>query len=126
MESKICTSIEQSKKLIELGIDISTADMYYSKHFLKNYYSPIPLIGICSVIPDQIPAWSLVALRSLLPSVLEFNGETYLFDSYNTSDRVWVYQYAALNGSILFYYKSTCEVDACYKMIVNLDEQKLL
>jgi len=27
--SKICTSIEQSKKLIELGIDVNTADMYY-------------------------------------------------------------------------------------------------
>jgi len=25
--NKICTSIEQSKKLIELGIDINTADM---------------------------------------------------------------------------------------------------
>ena len=27
--NKICTSIEQSKKLIELGIDVNTADMYY-------------------------------------------------------------------------------------------------
>lgn len=27
--NKICTSIEQSKKLIELGIDINTADMFW-------------------------------------------------------------------------------------------------
>lgn len=27
--SKICTSIEQSKKLIELAVDIGTADMCY-------------------------------------------------------------------------------------------------
>lgn len=26
---KICTTIEQSKKLIELGIDTETADMFY-------------------------------------------------------------------------------------------------
>lgn len=27
--NKICTSIEQSKKLMELGINIKIADMYY-------------------------------------------------------------------------------------------------
>jgi hypothetical protein len=27
--NKICTSIEQSKKLIELGIDVNTADMFW-------------------------------------------------------------------------------------------------
>ena len=26
---KICASQEQSKKLIELGVDVNTADMYY-------------------------------------------------------------------------------------------------
>lgn len=28
--NKICTSIEQSKKLIELGIDVNTADMFWN------------------------------------------------------------------------------------------------
>lgn len=27
--NKICTNIEQSKKLIELGIDVNTADMFW-------------------------------------------------------------------------------------------------
>lgn len=27
--NKICTNLEQSKKLIELGIDVNTADMCY-------------------------------------------------------------------------------------------------
>ena len=27
--NKICTSLEQSKKLVELGIDVNTADMRY-------------------------------------------------------------------------------------------------
>jgi hypothetical protein len=27
--NKICTSIEQSKKLIELGLDVNTADMFW-------------------------------------------------------------------------------------------------
>lgn len=33
--NKICTSIEQSRKLIELGIDINTADMIYHKYVDK-------------------------------------------------------------------------------------------
>ncbi len=28
--SKICTSLEQSKRLIELGIDVKTADMFWA------------------------------------------------------------------------------------------------
>ena len=28
--NNICTSIEQSQKLIELGIDVNTADMYHA------------------------------------------------------------------------------------------------
>lgn len=27
--NKICTSLEQSKKLVELGLDLNTADMCY-------------------------------------------------------------------------------------------------
>jgi hypothetical protein len=34
--NKICTSIEQSKKLLELGIDVNTADMYYQKVLPKS------------------------------------------------------------------------------------------
>lgn len=33
---KICTSIEQSKKLIEFGIDVNTADMYIGNYISKS------------------------------------------------------------------------------------------
>ena len=35
--NKICTSIEQSKKLIELGIDIDTADMFWKNGVSDKY-----------------------------------------------------------------------------------------
>lgn len=62
--NKICTSIEQSKKLIELGIDINTADMYWS---LTNQNHP-PVIGkYCAEYGGmQLPAWSLSALMELM------------------------------------------------------------
>ena len=34
--NNICTSVEQSQKLIELGIDVNTADMYYFT-IIRNY-----------------------------------------------------------------------------------------
>ena len=34
--NKICTSFKQSKKLIELGTDVNTADMHYSTWTILN------------------------------------------------------------------------------------------
>lgn len=63
--SKICTSQEQSKKLVELGIDVNTADMYYD----CNSYciQSKPEIAIGTVWSKDIPAWSLTALLKLIP-----------------------------------------------------------
>ena len=37
MNKDLCTSVEQSQKLIELGIDINTADMHYYKDSFGYY-----------------------------------------------------------------------------------------
>lgn len=55
--NKICTSIEQSKKLIELGIDVNTADMCW-----QNNEFPIGFND-----DDAFPAWSLSILFKMLP-----------------------------------------------------------
>ena len=61
--NNICTSLEQSKKLIELGIDVYTADMFY-----PNAPSPVPCVDDGNPKGDvYIPAWSLTALFDLLP-----------------------------------------------------------
>ena len=64
---KAYTDLEQSRKLAEI-LPIESADMYYSKHSLENYYSPIPLIGKYSNIRNDIPCWSLAALLKLIPN----------------------------------------------------------
>ena len=61
--NKICTTIEQSKKLIELGIDVNTADMYWWTHS-KRYYRAAMDDGDFNKESDT-PAWSLTALLSL-------------------------------------------------------------
>ena len=78
--NKICTSIEQSKKLIELGIDVNTADMCWTNHLFNAFLSSW---RIESTPPQEYknlldrfvvrgyliePAWSLSALFDLFPN----------------------------------------------------------
>lgn len=63
MEHKIATSVEQSKKLLELGIDKNTSDMYY-------WCGEDLRIGGRKAQDDDydVPAWSLTALLEMLPN----------------------------------------------------------
>lgn len=73
--SKICTMREQSQKLIELGIDANTADMWYDVG-LGTYPSNIPQVKFNN--DDKFidcyylyPAWSLTALLGLMPKLYD-------------------------------------------------------
>lgn len=72
--NKICTSIEQSQKLIELGIDTSTADMCWCSRKLQwgeinETIIAYPMLHNQekSVYFKYSPAWSLTSLFSMLP-----------------------------------------------------------
>ncbi len=74
--NKICTTIEQSKKLMELGIDVNTADMYYGYDYnspIGGYEEDAQIIPQSesdqhfSLFPEDIPAWSLNVLLELMP-----------------------------------------------------------
>ena len=77
--NKICTSIEQSRKLIELGLPVDTADMWWNIDIVDKFgidsYSDIP--SCCNVSDTDIPAWSLSALFELLPSAFKSNSRHY-------------------------------------------------
>lgn len=62
--SQIATTIEQSKRMIDTGIDIEeSADFYYdSKGYLQWRGDPV-LFQIASF---QVPAWSLSALWQMV------------------------------------------------------------
>ena len=63
--NKICTDINQSKKLIELGIDVNTADMYWWSTSLR-YYIEAMDDGDFNEAEGHVPAWSLTALLKLM------------------------------------------------------------
>ena len=88
--SSICTSLEQSKRLLELGLKKETADMVlcepfdYEKRKYSDGYTKIVLEegeGFCK---EDIPAWSLHRLLCLYNChSLEFMGEKEIASAYD-------------------------------------------
>lgn len=102
--SKICTSQEQSKKLVELGIDVNTADMYYDCNSYGIQGKPEVAIG--TVWSKDIPAWSLIALLGVMkePELVRNSEGKWLI-------RVWYHNYPYSKGG----YDNP--VDAAFEMI---------
>lgn len=132
--NKICTSIEQSKKLIELGIDIKTSDMYYSYDYNINEYDDdaqiIPQSELgqhFSLFPEDIPAWSLSALLNYLREIDYFPEID--VDEFEVTMRINYYNedearpLAPIHNITV---KAESFIDACYEMIITLNELKLL
>ena len=135
---KSYTDITQSKKLIELGIDINTADMWWNteKHypeFVKTYREHL------GEQISPIPVWSLAALIDVLPNEIstgENFADKYQIDirKYDWEDGTIWYQIAYGNdrGSSGEWHDmiNTGEkeniIDCCYQMIVRLKEKDLL
>lgn len=77
-KSQICTTREQSERLLALGLKKETADMWYP-HFAKT--CPIPLIDEV-LTTDDIPAWSLGRLIEMLPSPIPISEDLPTFHHY--------------------------------------------
>ena len=134
---KSYTTLEQSKKLAEI-LPIESADMEFM--FLKTdgtMVSNVPFLKEETDEPDcsykLVPCWSLAALLDILPPYLfEFERGIDLNVYPNLNGRGWHCSYIPncienmktdkfkliTSGDIL--------VDACYEMIIKLNEQKFL
>ena len=120
--NRICTSQEQSQKLIKLGIDVNTADMYYDVNSYGIQGKPEVAVG--KVWSKDIPAWSLTALLSVLPSVITREGKRMFL----TLEKAGAYNLYYKSPDRLDELWETKEdvVDACYEMIIHLNELKML
>ena len=124
--TKICTSLDQSKKLIELGIDVSTADMYWWNNTEEKRYEPSVIdYGFSDM---DISAWSLNALLELMPKNESLtidlclggsNGMEHTFDWFCTCDENEdPYDYKTFH--------SDNPIDAAFEMICWLKENNKL
>jgi len=117
MENKICTSVEQSKRLIDLGLDPKTADMYYINgenltlgSWEENEHDW-----------DDVPAWSLGSFLNLMPEIKTEHGimQPYLVGGAGTRFKFMCFYkitYNTLN------YENP--LDAAYEMVCWLLENK--
>lgn len=79
---KICSDIEQYQKLVNAGIDPSTADMYW--YMIDQAFIPEVNLNAGYKMGNDTPAWSLSKLISLLPDcihiVSKYGTYTYNLD----------------------------------------------
>ncbi len=88
-KSQICTSREQSERLLALGLKPETADMYHWESEGKIY----TYVGQCSDI-NGIPAWSLHRLIEMMPKNIAIDGDTaYPLQIQKRSDGKWCVGY---------------------------------
>ena len=121
---KSYTSKEQSEMLIKLGIPIESADGYWDFQ-IDGYKLIADELGYYKN-DSEIPCWSLAALRVCLPPGISIDGILYVFESHNTFDNAWVYEYKFEDISAPLYSKSKNEIDAAVDMIIQLKENKMI
>lgn len=118
--NKICTSPSQSQKLIELGIDIDTADMLWTYDFIINDINGLNVISKhLKPEEDDIPAWSLAALFNVLP-----DGTDIVKDKADTENEKYMCTVGVKDNIISTFGNNP--VDACYETILKLHELNLL
>ena len=134
------TTLEQSKKLIELGLDPSSADlwyaeryegkhtpegMYYTEKEPYTYYLSLtkPSEGNCSIdyIKD-IPCWSIGALIELIPESI--NDNTPCYAELEFSKRSIAYH--NIDDPIKIGYLRDTLFEACYCMVCWLLENNYI
>lgn len=124
--SKICTDLNQSRKLVELGIDVNTADMMWDDWRLIDDEWKIS-IGYDPEIEQDYgrkcyPAWSLSALLELVPNG-EKNDENYVDTESHSDFYICTYR-NCWDGCIHSEYSEENLLDAVFGMICWLNENK--
>ena len=77
--TQVCTTLEQSKRLLALGLKKETADMFYD---LDDHYGLTAYVLYADLVngwdDDYVPAWSLHRLLEMMPNTI-VDSRVYLF-----------------------------------------------
>ena len=134
---KSYTDIEQSRKLAEFlpleSADMFCADVFNKEKEIHSYNFHILSTWGCNTFEELkdrenkfvgfIPVWSFAALLSVLPDTITSNNGI----AFKLNIKKSIIEYS--NPSLYLIYKSVKSdnpVDACYEMILKLNESKLL
>lgn len=110
--TKIATDLKQSKKLAKI-LPIESTDMYWDYDTMQGFHR-IELFeeGYPKCLDENdVPAWSLTALLNVLPSAtLDSSDDHY-------------YRFHCMEKYTEWYDNA---IDACYELILKLNERKML
>ena len=120
---KSYTDLEQSKILSKI-LPLESADMWYDNNGESIAGRPEvrcgSFVGLASI---NIPCWSLASLLELLPKRIEIVDNVYKLSVYLYG----IYYWNINNGNLCFESKDKDNlVDACYEMIIKLNELNML
>ncbi len=122
--SNIATTISQSRKLIELGLDQNTANMYYP-YLGAGQYGDIPRVGfpIEHSGGRDIPAWSLSALLEVMP-----NNDYWEICLWQDQGQRWqcVFDDVEFSNGETKAFVADAPITAAYEMVCWLLEQGLI
>ena len=117
--SQICTTREQSERLLALGLRKETVDMYHWESEGKIY----TYVGQCSDI-NGIPAWSLHRLIEMMPKCIAIDGDSaYPLQITKRYDGQWVVGYQGWYDSVGGLYDNIIFI---YQLIISegyIDEE---
>ena len=112
----IVTSIEQSKKLIELGLDRKMSDMCYPKEAFSTCYDEPRCCR--SLVGLALSAWSLDALLKLMPKAIGEGATVYTFSLLPTWDKTWYAVYETADYNVAHSVEEKEPLNAVYKMLL--------
>ena len=121
---KSYTDLEQSKKLAEI-LPLESADMYYHPYPNDEDWYDIPNFGEADFKFNQLPCWSLAALLDVLPKhIKDYN--VLRIDIGEKDFSMWYDEIGFGVNSDLPDITMEEPIDACYEMIIRLNELKML
>ena len=127
---KAYTDIEQSRKLAEI-LPLESADMMYQEYETvigDDYGYVYKIQPFSDPNIDGVSCWSLAALLGVIPQEI-FDGE-YIINITEGLDNRWILTYDSFKNRYRSFYglSSSADnlVDACYEMIIKLNELKML
>lgn len=134
MITNICTTQEQSQRLLQCGVSADTADMSWRTIIepmirdIAQWETPLLLTMPYSSAKDIYsgddvqPAWSLIALLGLIPHVIEvYDDGDYYFslaqEFLASEDYHAAYKYCWADDDVLVGKRSSCPIEACVQLI---------
>ena len=131
------TTIEQSKKLLELGLKLETADMIYRKEFDPYYNTyvlneeyPEFLKFSGDFLQGDVPCWSLGALLEIMPEQIIYSDfkpfPLGLFkgnkEEHSKYGHYWIQYFATDSGGAYVQTNGHSLIEAAFNMVVWLLE----